>query len=328
MFFTYVVTCFNSAPTLYRCLDSIRGQTFQDFEVLIIDNASSDETIKIAHSFVRQDARFILVKHPKNLGSNASYNEGFSLARGLFVMSLDSDDWQDKEAAEKAFAAIQKTQCDLLLLRKIQVDASTDDAEIETDDAFQKVYAGRKQIREYVTSCLPATHNGFAIRRSLISSEDIFSGHPVGADTMFIRRLLLKCNKLVYEPLACWYYWFHSDSASNCRKSIEERTCISLDMLYRNKQLCLLDTMAHGNANYLFSGVDFSDFHFSFLRSVWNETDHTSRRECRLLSRWFWNHRNLVFPLSPKRRGIKRRIGRFLLINCYFWGRPFRALFT
>lgn len=91
MRFSVIVPAYNAERTLPSCLESIKGQTYPDFEVIVIDDGSQDETGKIAKTYVDEDVRFRYI-HQENEGVSASRNHGLRAAVGEFVVFLDSDD--------------------------------------------------------------------------------------------------------------------------------------------------------------------------------------------------------------------------------------------
>jgi glycosyltransferase involved in cell wall biosynthesis len=87
---TFVVPCFKLAHLLGECVDSILRQTYPDFEVLIMDDASPDETEAVARSY--SDPRVRYVRNEHNLGNILNYNKGIALARGQYVWLISADD--------------------------------------------------------------------------------------------------------------------------------------------------------------------------------------------------------------------------------------------
>ena len=87
---TVLMTVYNGLPYLGEAIDSILGQTFKDFEFLIIDDASTDDSCSLIESYT--DARIQLVRNERNLGQVPSLNKGLHLARGEYVARLDQDD--------------------------------------------------------------------------------------------------------------------------------------------------------------------------------------------------------------------------------------------
>lgn len=87
-----VIPNFNNAPYLQDCLLSILGQSYRNMEIIIIDDCSSDSSIRIIEEALRQDDRICLIRNSKNLGVSATKNIGLRKARGEFITTLDSDD--------------------------------------------------------------------------------------------------------------------------------------------------------------------------------------------------------------------------------------------
>jgi GT2 family glycosyltransferase len=83
---------FNGASTLGRAIESILRQEMADFELLVIDDASTDASFAVAEAFAKQDSRVRVLRHPRNLGLPATLNEGLELAAAEFVARMDHDD--------------------------------------------------------------------------------------------------------------------------------------------------------------------------------------------------------------------------------------------
>lgn len=87
-----VIPIFNSAPYLSGCLASVSKQTIGDWEAILIDDASTDESAQIAASYCKQDQRFCLLQQPHNMGQSAARNLGMQHVKGEYLLFLDSDD--------------------------------------------------------------------------------------------------------------------------------------------------------------------------------------------------------------------------------------------
>lgn len=90
-FFSVVVPTYNREKFIERTLRSIQNQTFSDFEVIIVDDCSQDNTIDVIAPFLK-DQRFQLIQNPENYERAKSRNRGMNLAKGNFLTLLDSDD--------------------------------------------------------------------------------------------------------------------------------------------------------------------------------------------------------------------------------------------
>jgi GT2 family glycosyltransferase len=87
---TVLMTVYNGLPYLAEAIESVLGQTYSDFEFLIIDDASSDKSVKCIRSY--RDPRIRLLVNDRNLGQVSSLNRGLAEARGTFVARMDQDD--------------------------------------------------------------------------------------------------------------------------------------------------------------------------------------------------------------------------------------------
>lgn len=104
--FSVIVPVYNVEKYLTQCLDSIKFQTFKDFEVICVDDCSSDNSAQIVEEYTKKDIRFKLIKHEKNKGVSAARNTALDVATGEYIIFIDADDWVDTkmfEAIDRAY---------------------------------------------------------------------------------------------------------------------------------------------------------------------------------------------------------------------------------
>jgi glycosyltransferase involved in cell wall biosynthesis len=101
------IPVYNTASYLPQAIDSALAQTYTDFELLIVDNASTDGTYEIAANSAKKDPRIRVVRNDTNIGSNANFNRTFELARGTWIKSLCGDDWLEPDCIERMMALDQ-----------------------------------------------------------------------------------------------------------------------------------------------------------------------------------------------------------------------------
>ena len=89
---TVLMSVYNGRAFLNRSVSSILRQTYRDFEFLVIDNCSADDSYALLESYARQDARIRLLRNDRNVGLAASLNRGLKEARGEFIARMDADD--------------------------------------------------------------------------------------------------------------------------------------------------------------------------------------------------------------------------------------------
>jgi glycosyltransferase involved in cell wall biosynthesis len=96
-FFTVIMPCYNGQKFIAQAIESVLRQTFPDFELIIINYGSTDDSLKIIESFAKQDKRIQVISNKKNRGLSATRNRGLDNTKGRFVAFLDCDDWWPEE---------------------------------------------------------------------------------------------------------------------------------------------------------------------------------------------------------------------------------------
>ena len=109
-----IVPVFNVEKYLEECLDSLLNQTFKNFEVILINDGSTDGSDKICKEYVKKDSRFSYSVQ-KNQGLSSTRNKGIDFAQGEYIYFLDSDDWLETDALEKLVAAADAQAADLVV---------------------------------------------------------------------------------------------------------------------------------------------------------------------------------------------------------------------
>ena len=87
-----LMTAFNRGKYIAEAIESVLQSTYTNFELIIVDDCSTDDTFEIANSFFVKDRRIKLYKNEKNLGQFANRNYAISLSTGEYIKFLDSDD--------------------------------------------------------------------------------------------------------------------------------------------------------------------------------------------------------------------------------------------
>ena len=110
---TIIIPVYNGEKNIERCLKSIQEQTFIDFEAIIINDGSIDNTEYFVKRIIKNDKRFKLISL-KNCGVSNARNQGLNKAKGNYVMFVDSDDWLEKNALQVLYDKMIKNKCDVV----------------------------------------------------------------------------------------------------------------------------------------------------------------------------------------------------------------------
>lgn len=103
-----IVPVYNESKNISDCIESIRKQTYTNFEIIIVDDCSTDRSLAICEEISKKDARIALLAHDKNMGIANTRNTGLEAATGEYIMFVDGDDTLEKGTLE-----IMKRSCDV-----------------------------------------------------------------------------------------------------------------------------------------------------------------------------------------------------------------------
>lgn len=109
-----IIPVYNREKTIQRCLDSVLGQTYQNLEIIVIDDGSRDGTAEILKHYARADHRVTVITK-RNTGVSDSRNYGIESAHGAYIQFVDSDDWLAKDATQNLVDAMENDGSDLVV---------------------------------------------------------------------------------------------------------------------------------------------------------------------------------------------------------------------
>ena len=139
-----LVPVYNVANYLPRCLDSIRNQTYQNLEIVLVDDGSTDTSGAICDAYAKKDSR-IHVIHQVNQGRSMARNIGIEASTGDYVLFVDSDDWIEKDMVEYLYQKIKDTGAEISLCGY----ANIDEKNIKTNVTYkEQVLSGEQMLEE------------------------------------------------------------------------------------------------------------------------------------------------------------------------------------
>lgn len=114
-----IIPVFNVEDYLHVCINSILKQNYQNFEIICVEDKSTDSSLKILEYFSQKDSRIKIIKNDSNKGPGYSRNKGLSIAKGKYVSFLDGDDWFSPNAFEILIKKIENDALDMLMFKNI-----------------------------------------------------------------------------------------------------------------------------------------------------------------------------------------------------------------
>ena len=114
-FFSIVMPIYGVEPYLRQAIDSVLGQTFQDFEIILVNDCSPDNSAEICRVYSDRYDNIRTVTHPENRGLSAARNTGFAEVQGRYVWFMDSDDYVDSTLLQQVYDSLQKNKADVVV---------------------------------------------------------------------------------------------------------------------------------------------------------------------------------------------------------------------
>ncbi len=192
-----IVATFNAGKFLKTALDSVKKQSYANWECIVVDGKSSDNTIDIVRLYEKDDSRFKHISE-KDKGIYDAFNKGWRMAKGEWVYYLGADDALDENALKNLFEKEKK--CDIVY-----------------GDIIFRNKRGLKYARSLPVNKLKGnmiSHQSIFMRRDLIDRLGGFDlSYKVCADFDLFQRGLLVANGVMYEP--CYIAVFEAGGASS-----------------------------------------------------------------------------------------------------------------
>jgi len=121
MRFSIIIPVYNVEKYIRRCMESVMNQTFRDYEVIVVNDETPDNSMAIVQEYVNAFPGMIQVIHQKNTRQGGARNNGVSKARGEYILFVDSDDYVALNMLETVDAKLRENPCDILVFRHVPV---------------------------------------------------------------------------------------------------------------------------------------------------------------------------------------------------------------
>lgn len=210
-----IVPIYNVADYLPRCLDSILKQTYDNLEIILVDDGSTDNCGSICDSYAKEDNR-IKVIHKANGGLSSARNAGLDIAKGDYISFIDSDDFIDESMYETMLKALKSNDADVCLCSYDRVNdnneffgiTSYNDAVLSRDDAYEMLVQGNVY---------------FVIACNKLYKKEIFNGlrfmeGKIHEDEQLIHHIYGKCEKIVTLSDVLYHYYERGTSIIGTNK--------------------------------------------------------------------------------------------------------------
>ena len=193
--FSLIVPVYKVEEYLPKCVESIRAQSCQDYELLLVDDGSPDRCPALCDAYAAQDPAHIRVIHQPNAGPGAARNRGIDEAEGDYIVFVDSDDYLSPETLEELRRAIGQTGADLYHFGAVVERNGRVIGQVREQVPINHVTDLRQAPRYFFGTMAPW---GKAYRRALFSDKSLRYPPQVRYEDIRLSvKLLARCERIV-----------------------------------------------------------------------------------------------------------------------------------
>lgn len=227
-----VVPVYNSEQYLQRCIDSILSSTYNDIELILVDDGSKDSSPQICDDNAKRDSR-IKVIHQENVGISQARNNGIKIATGYYLALVDNDDYIDSTMYEKLIRCIEENNVDYAEcgVNLVYPDKTFCDNDYAHE---QYIFDTKKALELFDGDVRPYVWDKVFIREK---TKNIRFRDGYGEDRYYVLDYLIHNKKFMYinEPM---YYWNRSNENSYTRSKFTENNLTYVDFYKYMSDIC------------------------------------------------------------------------------------------
>lgn len=232
-----VVPVYNGEKYIEDCVKSILRQTYSDWELILIDNASTDDSLEVCKEFADRDDRIQVLHQHRNLGVSVARNLGIEKSRGEFITFIDVDDWVEKDYLERLAAIQKKKNADMVICEyhkaydkereflKSQFLKKSASVSTETNCTEEHIRQDKKkcqlkvyEVKEYLEKYFLRgnTHCwGVLFDRELLDGIYFPKGVTIGEDMLYLLDVAANAKIIVVTNYKGYHYYINESGAMN-----------------------------------------------------------------------------------------------------------------
>ncbi|MGI6776614.1 MAG: glycosyltransferase family 2 protein [Acetivibrionales bacterium] len=210
-----IIPVYNMEKYILNCLESVLNQTFEDIEIIVINDGSVDNSLGIINEYAGRDERIIVINQ-ENRGLSHSRNQGILAAKGRYLSFIDSDDTVKKDFIEKMFYRCQEDGSDIVVCNYIEVYEGTKKLKYNSffeSKSLDRLDAMRELIRDY--SIKSFVWNKLFSKTIFDSNNILFKEGVLYEDLYTTYKLFFYANRVSFLDDYLYYYLQREGSITN-----------------------------------------------------------------------------------------------------------------
>lgn len=225
-----IIPVYNVQKYLERCITSIINQTYNNIEIILVDDGSTDKSGKMCDEWMNKDDRIVTI-HKENGGLSSARNTGMSKSNGKYLLFVDSDDYIDLNAVQTLVSTIESHNADIVICNryhffesgKIFVKFKNDYEYLDLDNKHAIFEMNNFEYFDMSATC--------KLYKKDIFKEIVFPIGKISEDYFIMYKILDKAKKIVSLSMPLYYYYQRNGSLSKKAK-------INLDFVEASLMQC------------------------------------------------------------------------------------------
>lgn len=211
-----IIPNYNKGEYIEECLNSIINQNYSDYEIIVIDDCSTDNSLSILEKFNKKYEFITLIKHNYNKNGSNTRNEGIEIAKGDYILFFDSDDILEPNILKICMKKIIETNADLLIANYYNLKDSKKAIDIN-NDVVDDVYIGKAKIFNRIVNLPPVPGNKIFKKDIIIKNKIYWANILINQDLSYYYKYILFCDKVVTIADLMYSHRYVSDSVYNVK---------------------------------------------------------------------------------------------------------------
>ena len=207
-----IVPVYNVESYLVRCLDSLIHQEYKNLEIILVNDGSTDSSLRICQEYLKKDQRIKLITQD-NQGLSMARNKGLDFASGQYLCFVDSDDWVEKDYVSFAMKLIILNQSDICCFAYYLSDGYYKDRMPKVDLKGNVINCDKLQAQKLLArDIIIASHVWDKLYKKELFNDIRFPQNMTYEDVYIMHEVIDKCNRITYSLEPKYYYFERNDS--------------------------------------------------------------------------------------------------------------------
>ena len=238
-----IIPMYNTEKYIAECLESLWAQTFKNFEIIVVDDCSTDNSADIVKNYIQKFASTGQALNLLELKKNSGYasiprNEGLKVARGKYIFFMDSDDFILKYAFENFYGVAEKTQAEVVMFKNVRIFSGNSENFIKNMNLENTVeeteiefiaHDFKLRMESWFENYFPISCWSKFVRRDFLSKNKLEFLNIMQEDSFWTFELICLAEKIVMTPQNYYFYRRHLNSV--CANAYDNK--LNPDTIYK-----------------------------------------------------------------------------------------------